>query len=330
MQTKSTVTAEPAGSGRPPDAAPRSRARITRGRMILAVAIPVLFSGLTAQAQQPASDPKTSWSLSITPAHQFSANLDAGGDVQVSRVSLAASAMRQIDPDLQVGMNLSYQFDDWKFGNPAAFGNVAPWTEIQRAGVGLKIGYAVNDNWQLSLAPSVQWAGESGAKWADALTYGAVVAATRTFRTGLTLGMGAAVFHDLDETTFYPYLAVSWNITDRLKLSNPPGAGPAGPGGLELSYALNNGRELGFGAAYRRYRFRLDKNGPSLGGIGEADSIPIFFRVSQSLDKSARIDLYAGAMMAGKLSVEYPNGGGKIFEDYGTAPFVGITFGARF
>jgi hypothetical protein len=35
-------------------------------------------------------------------------------------------------------------------------------------------------------------------------------------------------------------------------------------------------------------------------------------------------------MVAGKLSVEYPNGGGKISEDYGTAPFVGITFGARF
>src|SRR5258708_6736946 len=78
MQTKSTVTAEPAGSGDPPDAVPRSRVRITPGRMILAVAVPVLFSGLTAQAQQPAGDPQTSWSLSITPAHQFSANLDAG------------------------------------------------------------------------------------------------------------------------------------------------------------------------------------------------------------------------------------------------------------
>jgi hypothetical protein len=227
-------------------------------------------------------------------------------------------------------MNLSNQFDDWKFGNPAAFGNVAPWGDIHRAGVGLRLGYAGENGWRYALAPSVQWAGESGANTGDGFIYGAVASATKTFSPRLTLGMGLAVSRDIEQTDFFPYLAVSWNITDRLKLANPLAAGPAGPGGLELSYALNNGCEVGFGAAFRRYRFALDKNGPSGGGIGEAESIPVFLRASQNIDKATRLDFYAGAMFNGKLTVEFSNGAGEISEKYGTAPFIGITLGTRF
>lgn len=299
-------------------------------RLFVAVSLPALLAGAPALAQQAADSPQTTWSLSATTAQQFGADLDSGGDVEASRVSLNASAARRIDSRFEAGMNLSYQFDDWTFGNPAAFGNVAPWGDIHRAGIGLRLGYAGENGWRYALAPSVQWAGESGADADDGFIYGAVASATKAFTPRLTLGMGLAVFRDIKETEFFPYLAVNWNITDRLKLANPFAAGPAGPGGLELSYALNNGREVGFGAAFRRYRFALDTNGPSVGGIGEAESIPVFLRVSQDLGKASRLDFYAGAMFNGKLTVEFPNDAGEISEDYDTAPFIGITLGTRF
>jgi hypothetical protein len=298
--------------------------------MIPAVSLAALLAGPPALAQDMAEAPRTVWSLSATTAHQLGADLDSGGEVGLSRAWLNASATRRLDARYEAGVNLSYQFDDWSFDDPAAFGNRAPWGDIHRAGLGLRLSYAGENGWRYNFSPSVQWAGESGADTGDGFVYGAMAFATKAFSPRLTLGMGLAVFQDIEETRFFPFLAVNWNITDRLKLANPFPAGPAGPGGLELSYALDNGREVGFGAAFRSYRFALDANGPSSGGIGEAESIPVFLRASQKLGKATRLDIYAGAMFNGKLTVELPNGAGEISEKYGTAPFIGITLGTRF
>ena len=93
------------------------------------------------------------------------------------------------------------------------------------------------------VSPSVAWGYETGASTSNALTYGAVVVASKDFSKTLTIGLGVAVYHEIYETRTYPFLAIEWQIDEHWKLANPFKAGPAGGAGLELTYAFSNGWE---------------------------------------------------------------------------------------
>ena len=157
-----------------------------------------------------------------------------------------------------------------------------------------------------------------------------MLSAAHTFSKDLTLGVGAGVFRQIDQTKVFPYLLVNWNITDKLRLSNPLPAGPAGGAGLELSYAFNDRWTLGGGGAYRSYRFRLNENGPVANGIGQNSFVPVFARLSYFIDRTARVDLYAAATTAGRLSATDNSGTTLLSTNYQTGFAMALSFSKRF
>lgn len=173
-------------------------------------------------------------------------------------------------------------------------------------------------------APQVQWAYESGASASDGLTYGAVFGATKVFSPTLVVGLGLGVFRQIDDTKYFPFLIVNWQIDDKWRLSNPLPAGPAGGAGLELVYAFAPGWELAGGAAYRDYRFRLDEAATAPDGVGRNTGTPVFARLTRC-GPAARIDLYAGLVADGKLRLLDTNGETLRSVDYGSAPLLGIS-----
>jgi hypothetical protein len=180
------------------------------------------------------------------------------------------------------------------------------------------------------LSPSIAWGYETGASTGDALTYGAVVVASKDFSKTLTIGLGVAVYREIYETRTYPFLAIEWQIDAHWKLANPFSAGPTGGAGLELTYAFDNGWEAGAGAAYRSFVFRLDQDGPVPNGIGEQSYIPVFLRLSRTIGKQSQFDVYAAALANGSLKVKNPDGSDRYSDDYGVAPALGLTFRHRF
>ena len=88
---------------------------------------------------------------------------------------------------------------------------------------------------------------------------------------------------EIDETKAFPFVLVDWRINDRLRLANPTQAGPAGGAGLELAWTLDDRWEIAGGGAWRTYRFRLDRNGPTPDGIGESRGVPLFLRTSYAV-----------------------------------------------
>jgi hypothetical protein len=269
-------------------------------------------------------------SASLTGIAQFDTDLDAGGSMRWAGGIAAGSVLRQITPQFAAGLSLRYDFQQWTFDNPAAFGGVAPWRNVNQPQVGLTFIYAPTEDWTIVLSPSVAWAYESGASTGDAVEYGAVVVATRKFSPTLSLGLGAAVFRQLYETKTFPFVAIDWKINDAWRLANPFPAGPTGGAGLELTYAFAEGWEAGFGGTYRSFDFRLDQDGPVPGGIGENKHIPVFFRLSRNIGKQAQVDFYAAALANGRLKVKNQDGNDLATDDYRTAPAVGLTLRYRF
>jgi len=282
-----------------------------------------------AQAQ-PIPTGTTVTSLGVTGLNQFDTGLSSGGSFNWQDAAANVNVTKQFTDQVAAGVNLRYNYQNWKWSGPTAFNGRGPWSSIETPALGLSFYYSPTPEWRLGFVPTVEWSGESGAGTGGTATYGAVMSAARRFSKDLTLGLGAGVFRQIDQTKVFPYLIVNWNITDRLRLSNPLPAGPSGGAGLELSYALTEKWTLAGGGAYRSYRFRLNDTGPVPGGIGQNKFIPFFGRLSYQIAPSTRVDLYAAATVGGNLSVVDSNGNMPYSDSYKTGVAAALSLSHRF
>ena len=280
-----------------------------------------------ASAQAPAS-----WhpSASITPLYVGSSGIDGGGDYSMFGAIVRAGVARSMGGPNLAGLTFNYDYLDYSFSSPAAFGGVAPWNVVRRYGVGAPLMFGVGEGWLLTVIPSVDWFRENGADEGESLTFGGVLSATRVFGDGNRLGLGVGVFQRLEKTSYFPLLLIDWKLGDRWRLTNPLSAGPTGPAGLEIDYRLDGGWSVGLGAAWRTTRFRLSEAGPVPNGIGEERGIPVFLRATRSFGTGIALNLYAGVVTASQLRVEDPNGNALREVDADPAPLLGVTFSARF
>ena len=262
-----------------------------------------------AVAQPAALEPGTTFtSIGVTGLNQFNTGLSSGGSFSWQDAVANLNVTHQFSKEFSAGLIVRYDYQNWSWSNPQAFDGRVPWTSINSPSVGLNLSYALSPEWRLGLTPTIEWSGESGTGTGGTATYGAVVSAARRFSKDLTLGFGAGVFRQIDQTKVFPYLVINWNITERLRLSNPLPAGPSGGAGLELSYALSERWTLAGGGAYRSYRFRLNDTGIAPNGVGQNRFVPVFGRLSYQFDAGPRLDLYAAASVAGQLSATTSNG----------------------
>jgi len=288
---------------------------------------------LLARAQHghaPSADRKTETRLSFTPIHQFSGGLDGGGNFSVSRYLFDAGITRTIRPGLRLGVGINYQYEDYDFSARTAFGQAAPWDTVHRLGFGVPIVYRPVPDWTVFASPSFQFSAESGADWADAFIYGGIASASYAVAKNLVIGPGLGVFKRFDEVKVFPFVAVYWKITDRIRLSNPFHAGPAGPAGLEGVYAPDQAWEFGVGGAYRSFRFRLDDTGVAPRGSGQTRLFPVFGRVSYRLGPAFRLDFHAGCVLGGELTVDDADGNKLASEAHDPAAFLSLTIGGTF
>ena len=293
----------------------------TQRRFDLAAAIVLATTASGAIAQSATTNP-VSLSASLTGIGQLDARLDQGGKFSWNGVLVQGSASRQFTAEFSAALSLRYGYESWHFDEPSALGTVAPWGHINRPAVGFRIAQQIAPQLGVFIAPELEWSYESGASASDAKTFGAVFGATQYFSSTLVLGVGAGVFRQIDKTRVFPLLIVNWQIDDHWRVSNPFQAGPAGGAGLELVRALGSQWELAAGASFRDYRFRLRDDGPAPGGIGRNEGVPVFARLTRQLGPQGHVDLYAGAVTAGKLRVLDATGATLSSSSYHPAPLL--------
>jgi hypothetical protein len=288
--------------------------------------------GIAAIAAGGAAQAQGNWRpfASITPVYVGKADIDGGGDYSGFGAFVRAGVVGSIGGANLAGVTFNYDYTDYSFSNPAAFGGLAPWNAIRRYGASAPLAFGFGDRWVLGVIPSVDWIRENGADEGESLTWGGVVSASRFFDGGNRLGLGVGVFQRLEKTSVFPLLLVDWKLGDRWRLVNPLSAGPTGPAGLEIDYRLDGGWNLGLGAAWRTTRFRLSESGPVANGIGEERGFPVFLRATRNFGGGLAMNLYAGVVTAGQLRVEDQRGNTLREVDTDPAPLLSVTFSARF
>lgn len=289
---------------------------------------------LPAGAQEPQRkyDPhQTNFSFHVAPIYQSSANLDKGGGFSVTRYWFRADVSRSFSRSFGVGLGLAYEYDDYDFSSlPGIAGSSKPWSDVHRFGISFPLRFLLTENWHLMVSPSIQLSCESSAKWEDGIIYGGFVSVLHRFGSKLMLGVGAGVYSGLEEVSGFPFLMINWQISEKFRLSNPFNVSPAGPAGLELSYRLDRNWEIGTGAAYRSYRFRLDQTGYAADGIGKSGFVPLWARISRKLGPIVKLDIYAGAAVAGELTIENQHGTELAKDSHDTTAIMALTLSAKF
>lgn len=301
---------------------------LANARTILAGVLCLTASALAIA--QPLPPGRTVTQFSISGLNQFDTGMDGGGSFSWADASGSLRVLHQFTPTVSAGVSAEYAYQKWNWSNPAAFGSRQPWGAINTTKLGLSFGYAPSPDLRFMIAPSVEWAGETGVGTADSAIYGALLTATKTFSPDLTLGIGAGVYRELDETRAFPFLLVNWKISDQWTLKNPLPAGPAGGAGLELQYSPNDRWAFGLGGAWRNYRFRLNDSGPFAGGIGQNRLIPVFARVSYAFTPTTSLDFYAVAMFAGNVQAQSADKMTTLNTGYSTGFGLAVNFSHRF
>lgn len=269
---------------------------------------------MAASAVAGAQSSSGGYTFSLTPFYHFDSDLDAGGDASFAGVFTSFGRSWALDERSSLGFRLQFDYEDWDFSGAQGFGGADPWDDISRFTLAVPYRFVASNGLIWNVTPAVGYTGESGASSSDSIEYGATLSAVQRVHPDLLLGLGIGVFDQIEDTTVFPFVIVDWQINQRWRLSNPVQAGPAGPAGLELSYALSNGWEAGLAVAYRSNRHRLDKDGPFPDGVGEHRYIPVVARMGRSLSETLKLDFYLGAETGTRLRVEDRNGN-RLFED---------------
>jgi len=290
--------------------------------MVLGIIYCAPLPGL-AQGPQ-AEDEGIGLVLSLSTVEQFEAD---AGDSRFDLSSYLVKLDKNLVQSRKMILNLGASFvvSDYSFSGPPADPWSDPWKTIRSADTGLIVILPTEGNWTYLLAATLGWMWEEGADAAEGQVQGIIAAATYAFTGDRQLGVGVGVFEGLEENMIFPYAAVSWKFNEKLSLSNPLRVGPAGPAGLELNYDASDRWQIGGGVADRSFRFRLDDEGIVPDGIGEMTGVLTWVRASRRASPKVMVDIYAGAILSGEVSME-DSGGRELENDsFGTVPLAAVT-----
>ncbi len=268
--------------------------------------------------------------VSITGAYEGKGDLDQGGDFSAWSTFLRAGVARDLGGGNGVGVTFNYDYTDYSFSNPVAFGGVAPWDVVQRYGVAAPLSFGLSDGWSVGFVPSVDWFRENGAKSGDSIVWGAIFSGTKRFADGNRLGLGVGVYDRIEKTGVYPFIIVDWRLSDRWRIINPLAAGPTGPAGLELDYLLGDGWNLGLRRGASLHALSAERERPGAERRRRGARAPIFLRATYAIRDQMALHLYAGVVMAGELRVDDSSGNSLRKVDFDPAPFFAVTFTGRF
>jgi hypothetical protein len=290
----------------------------------------LLAAGLGKVCPSPSENMDFSWM--VTPLYQFGSKVDGGGSLSVFTLIFDAGVDKQVTKRLEAGLDFTYIYDGYSFSGMTGFRVPYPWSSIHTFGLDIPLTYSVNDDctWKVYLVPTGQFVGESTAQFGDALVYGGAIGVSHVFTPKIELGIGLAGYYNLAQVSFFPYPIVKIQISDRIEITNPFGASPAGPGGAVLNYKLTEHWSAGLGGAYRSYRFRLDHGGPIPGGIGQYRSCPVFATVAYQQSPALRIALYVGATLFNKIYIDDHSGNELFRTKQNAAPMLGLSASGAF
>ena len=304
--------------------------------VIVFLSAATVFAG-TAGAQYEAEDAEQPSAATIDYTfnagfeYQMGTGIDDGGDFDVARPSIGLSARTSLMDDLDLTLLLNYEFSAYEFDGETNFGGRDPWDSIHQIGIGALFTLTPTDDWAIFGGPLFRFAMETDADFEDSFTGGGLVGASHRFSDELLIGAGLGVVSQIEDSNrFFPVFILDWEILDDLRLTSRTSASAVGRTGIELVYSATREWDIAIGGAYETRRFRLDSDGVAPDGVGKETGYPIWARLSYGANPNLDLNLYAGIVVGGDLSLDDSSGHQLGSEDFEPAGLFGVSASIRF
>jgi hypothetical protein len=299
-------------------------------RLLLIPAL-LVYSSLSL-AQETASVSTEPYSASATVGWIPGFDLDSGGTASAIIWQASFSGNWKLDDAQRLGFSLQYGQQDWSFDDPQAWGVATPWQTLSRVAVSVPYSHVnTKTGWAYTLIPGLDFARERDASSSDSFSYGLNAGVARFLDKDRMIGGGVAVWQRLDGFQAFPYVAVNWKLSEHWKIANPFQVSVVGPAGLEAVWMPVNNFEMGFGATWREFQYRLAANNPvAPNGILVDSTIPVYMRAETKFSDAARLNLYLGAGVGGEFEFLDENENTVSTESHSLMPLIGLTFTGKF
>lgn len=306
-----------------------NRLTISVPMLVAALNVPDLSPRACAQenSHEPsASEESSDYSASVAPflRYTFPAALDGGnGDFSVWRAGLDYTLTGPFGDAADFAFTTDYEFNNYDFNRPNNFLTGVsddPFSEIHILDVGLTLfGRADEKGWSWFGGVMGRVAGEGGAEFDDSATFGGMVGASCKVSDDFSYSIGIRATSQIeDDALILPAITLDWRLDENWRFIF---AGSR----AELACSLAEDLSLGIGAGWENRRFRLDDDAPTSGAIIEDTSIPVFLRLSRSVDDSLNIDVTAGVTLYSEFEIQDRNGNASRTVESDPAPFMGLS-----
>jgi len=295
------------------------------------IVLSLLLTTSAIAEQQQFGDLPAQWTLQAGAVYQTSTSLDEGGNMSVGRYFISGGLAKVFNSRWRVGTAIGFGEERYDFSGSTGFGALDPWERIREFRVSVPVQYFASQAWTYYAIPSIRFNAESGASMSDGGNGGLLAGAAYRVNDTLTIGPGFGYFTEIeDDASFFPILLIDWKITDTLSLETGKGfAASRGPG-LQLRWKSSSKWEFALGGRYEKIRFRLNDSGPVPDGVGEDKSFPLFLLAEYIVGDDMQLGLIGGAEIGTNMRLEDASGNRVVDSDLSSAPFLGVTFQAKF
>ncbi|MCT8987259.1 autotransporter outer membrane beta-barrel domain-containing protein [Shewanella phaeophyticola] len=288
---------------------------------------PVFVPSLLLCQQANAAPERSPFSLTVARTSTATADVGAntGNELQRDAWKTSFSATMPLNRQWSIGANVGYDnLDyDWRINQATQLQSAEQdWSTVHQYSAGLSLTYRLDNHWMFLIAPQLKYAYADTASSSNAQSYGVVASSMYRFDSGNMLGFGVAYLNDISEVRTVPYIAVRWQINDKLVLANPFQAGFSGPAGLELSYQYRPDIDFGIGSSKRTERFLVADDDQTI----EIDEWVGFVRAGWKATDSLSLNAYAGYYFGGEMELSDP----KVTEDIEDQAAFGLVFKLAF
>ena len=268
------------------------------------------------------SSEQYSATLDFHAVRQFTAPIDGGGRVGVSRGGFEYRLNSKVTDDDDLQFRFSFQQDQWNFRG-AGLGAEDPWAEISTIDFSIQLMHQYSHTTKWFAGGLLRSSFED--EFADGVVAGGNVGFVHSFTNDFTLGLGVGLIEqELDDHRFFPLFVLEWKISDALRLTSDLSTRFGSRTGLELVWAPRNDWTLGAGLSFEYGRFRLDGGGTAPNGAGEATAIPLTLRATRRFSPTFDVTIYGGLAFSGHLNVINASRQVIHSRDYDLAGTIGI------
>ncbi len=231
----------------------------------------------------------------------FRANLRSSpGDVQIWNAGSGASIRFPVGEQWRLNFRVHGEYSNYDFSGATALvpGAADPFDDLYEAGIGVVAHRALSGPWSLTLGAYIRSAGEPGAEFGDTLWGGGFAGIGYRFNESFRLTLGGGFTSRLeDNAEFVPFIAFTWQITERLRLETQGFD-------LVLTWEPRTWLDVYAHGSWEYRQFRLDDDRAALpGGVIRDNRFPVGAGVAFKPFDGLRIAVEGGAIVYQEFDV---------------------------